>query len=214
MLDLSILPLFLSAVFFLVIAPGPDLVLISSYSSTKGIQSGIAISLGIFIAGLIQTALVAFGLGQLMQTLPWVAWAVKIVGACYLAYIGTTLLYQWYCAKDAIQPGKKQCEETPLLSLVVKGCLNNLLNPKALLFFSLFLPQFTTHSSPLVLQILILGLLLSGIALFANLIFSFIFSYLAKKISPKPSLVKHIDAMLGVLFLGLAARLITTKSSV
>ncbi|WP_042143224.1 MULTISPECIES: LysE family transporter [unclassified Pseudoalteromonas] len=62
MIDISILPLFFTAVFFLVISPGPDLILISSYSSTKGFKAGLLIALGIFFAGILQTLLVAFGL--------------------------------------------------------------------------------------------------------------------------------------------------------
>jgi len=57
-------PAFLVSVFFLVISPGPDLLLISSYSTARGFKSGLAISLAIFGAGLPQTGLVAFGLGE------------------------------------------------------------------------------------------------------------------------------------------------------
>ncbi|WP_141235484.1 LysE family translocator, partial [Pseudoalteromonas sp. NBT06-2] len=96
MIDISVLPLFFTAVFFLVISPGPDLVLISSYSSTKGFKSGLMISLGVFLAGILQTLLVAFGLGQLMQAMPLFAYAVKIVGVLYLVYLGINMLRAWY----------------------------------------------------------------------------------------------------------------------
>ncbi|WP_462163215.1 hypothetical protein [Pseudoalteromonas xiamenensis] len=66
MIDISVLPLFLVSVF----------------------KSGLAILLGIFGAGLPQTGLVAFGLGDIMQTMSKVALAVKVIGACYLLWLG------------------------------------------------------------------------------------------------------------------------------
>ncbi|WP_052741684.1 LysE family translocator [Kiloniella litopenaei] len=95
MIDVSVLPLFLTAIFFVVIAPGPDLVLITAYSSTRGFRFGLMISLGIFVAGVILTVLVAFGLGQLMQAMPSFALGVKIVGACYLGWLGYKRLLRW-----------------------------------------------------------------------------------------------------------------------
>ena len=158
MIDFTILPLFFTAIFFLAISPGPDLVLISTYSSTKGFKAGFMISLGVFCAGILQTLLVAFGLGQLMQSIPMFAYAIKIVGALYLSYLGVKMLLSWY--RNNLKSGQtKTTENLTNRSLMNKGFLNNLLNPKALLFFSLFLPQFTTVTGLLSVQILILGFL-------------------------------------------------------
>ncbi|WP_413665272.1 LysE family translocator [Microbulbifer sp. CNSA002] len=88
MIDLSILPAFLIAAIVLAASPGPDLLLISAYSSARGFTAGVMISLGIFTAGIVQTALVALGLGHIMQTMPLVAMVVKLVGAVYLAWLG------------------------------------------------------------------------------------------------------------------------------
>jgi threonine/homoserine/homoserine lactone efflux protein len=105
----------------------------------------------------------------------------------------------------------RNIEKTTDTDLVIKGFLNNLLNPKALLFFSLFLPQFTTQTTALSGQILILGLLLSGFALLTNLVFALSFSQFAKLLGNKSNLTKHVDALLGVVFLGLATRLAISK---
>jgi len=48
MIDFTILPLFFTAIFFLAISPGPDLVLISTYSSTKGFRAGLLLSVASF----------------------------------------------------------------------------------------------------------------------------------------------------------------------
>lgn len=210
MIDISVLPLFFTAVFFLVISPGPDLILISAYSSSKGFKSGLMLALGIFCAGILQTLLVAFGLGQLMQAMPVFAFIIKIVGALYLAYIGINMLHTWFQNNDKEIRGSNIAQVSNF-QLINKGFLNNLLNPKALLFFSFFLPQFTTGNSALSVQIIILGVLLSLIGLVSNIMFAVSFSQFAKLVGNKFKFGRHIDGFLGVIFLGLATRLAISK---
>lgn len=210
MIDFSLLPLFFIASIMLVLSPGPDLLLISTYSSSKGFRAGFMLAIGIFIAGIIQTLLVAFGLGKLMQQIPPIATAIKVVGALYLAWLGVNLIKAWY--KSQTTPNKSpQVSELDSVQLISKGLLNNLLNPKALLFFSLFLPQFTSEISSLTGQILILGTLLSSIALTINTLFSLAFSKIGSYLGNKLKFGKHIDGLLGVIFIGLATRLATQK---
>ena len=210
MIDFSILSIFFTAIFFLAISPGPDLVLISTYASTKGFKAGLMVSIGVFSAGILQTLLVSFGLGQLMQSIPMLAYVIKIVGALYLSYLGIKMLSSWY--RNNLQIEKtKATENLTNFSLINKGFLNNLLNPKALLFFSLFLPQFTTGPGSLSVQILILGIMLSCFALLVNCAFSITFSKFGKLVGNKFKLGRHIDGLLGFIFLGLAARLATSK---
>ena len=210
MIDFTILPLFFTAIFFLVISPGPDLVLISTYSSTKGFKAGFMISIGVFCAGILQTLLVAFGLGELMQSVPVFAYAIKIIGALYLSYLGIKMLINWRRKNHKCSQTKTN-ENLTSLNLISKGLLNNSLNPKALLFFSLFLPQFTTGTGMISVQILILGFMLSCFALLINSVFSITFSKFGKLMGNKFNLGRHIDGILGFIFLGLATRLATSK---
>jgi len=210
MIDLSILPLFFIASVMLVLSPGPDLLLISTYSSSKGFKAGFMLAIGILLAGLVQTLLVAFGLGKLMQQLPPIAMAIKVIGALYLAWLGVNLIKTWYANQTSPSEALPVPELKPI-QLMSKGLLNNLLNPKALLFFSLFLPQFTTDNSSLTGQILVLGTLLSLIAFAINTLFSFGFCKIGAYFGNRLRLGKHIDGLLGVIFLGLEARLMTQK---
>jgi len=138
------------------------------------------------------------------------AYAIKIVGVLYLSYLGMKMLFRWF--RNNLQGSQsKTTENLTNASLINKGFLNNLLNPKALLFFSLFLPQFTTGTAPLSVQILVLGFMLSCFALLVNCIFSLTFSKFGKLIGNKLNLGRHIDGLLGVIFLGFATRLVTSK---
>ncbi|MBQ4811177.1 LysE family translocator [Pseudoalteromonas luteoviolacea] len=208
--ELTILPLFLITTLLLAISPGPDLVLISAYSSGQGFKSGVRLALGIFIAGIVQTLAVALGLGQLMQQFPPIVTVIKLLGALYLAWLGVNMLKSWWLNKHTTTMNTDN-RENAKRGLVLKGFLNNLMNPKALLFFSVFLVQFTHGNASLTSQILVLGTLLSTVVLFVNLIFAFSFSKLGKVLAGRFRLGHHFDGVLGALFLALAARLATSK---
>ncbi|KZN67632.1 LysE family translocator [Pseudoalteromonas luteoviolacea] len=208
--ELTILPLFIITTILLAISPGPDLVLISAYSSGQGFAAGARLALGIFIAGIVQTLAVALGLGQLMQQFPPIVMAIKLLGALYLAWLGINMLKSWWVDKSTSKTDLNS-DENVSGGLVLKGFLNNLMNPKALLFFSVFLVQFTHSNSSLTLQILVLGTLLSTLVLLVNLIFAVSFSKLGKVLAGRFRLGRHFDGVLGVLFVTLAARLATSK---
>lgn len=210
MIDLAILPMFLGTVLLLVISPGPDLMLISTYSSTRGFRSGLMLAVGIFIAGILQTLLVALGLGKLLEAMPSLAILVRIVGALYLSWLGLNLLRDWFKNKKGAH-AVQSIETMNNRRLVWRGLLNNIMNPKALIFFSLFLPQFANAQSDVTSQILLLGVLLSLVGFCTNTCFAFSFSKLGSLLGRKLKMSRHIDALLGTVFLGLAARLVTEE---
>ena len=210
MIDVSVLSIFIMTSLILAISPGPDLLLITSYASSKGVYSGFAISVGVFVSGLLQTLLVAFGLVTLLQVFPLVAFLIKLVGAAYLLWLGAQLIMSWYKRIRQPQSLVKSADKTNK-QLFLLGMLNNLLNPKALLFFSLFLPQFVNTEHPIFIQTLLLGGLLSCIALAVNMMASWVFSIAAKQFAGRVNIGEHLNGLLGVLFVGLAFRVATTE---
>jgi threonine/homoserine/homoserine lactone efflux protein len=215
MLDVHALPLFLGAVFALLIVPGPDLLLISAQSVQRGARCGIACSVGVMLAGLLQTLLVSLGLGHAMESWPALATAIRWVGAAYLAYLGCRLLWAWHASAGAGPAAATGAVAAPSLrSLVLIGLANNLLNPKALLFFALFLPQFTSPalgSQPL--QLATLGLLLTFIAFAFNVLASYVFAALRSLRVDSPRLQRHGNGLVGALFMLLASRLAFGKAA-
>ena len=213
MIDISALPVFLAAVAALLIVPGPDFLLITSQSISHGARYGAACSAGIFLAGVIQTLLVAVGLGQIMEAWPLVATAIRLAGAAYLAYLGIKLLVEWRRQQGVQEQSMPAARAQSMRTLVLVGLANNLLNPKALLFFSVFIPQFVDPGlgSPTV-QIAVWGGILSLLALAHNLLLSLLFSAARSLRIDIPSVQRHGQGVLGLMFLVLAVRLSWTRA--
>ena len=206
--DPSVLPIFLLAVFGLAVVPGPDLALIVSHALARGVRAGVWCSVGIAVAGFLQTALVALGLGHLMQRVPVIAEAVRLVGAAYLFWIGIGLLKRARHAGEGASEAEKVTDgETPY-GWVWRGLVNNLLNPKALLFFSLFLPQFATApTEEVALQIALLGGILTVIVMTVNVGVAWGAGSLRRTFNPNGKLDHLATGGLGLVLVALALRM-------
>ena len=210
---LSAHPVFLAAVAALLAVPGPDFFLVTSQSVSHGARHGVACSVGIFVAGILQTLLVAVGLGQVMETWPLAATAVRLVGAAYLACLGIKLLLAWR-RRHEIPEHETQAPAQSARVLLLMGLVSNLLNPKALLFFAIFIPQFVDPSigSPTA-QIAVWGGLLSLLALAYNLSLSVLFSAVRSLRIDIPRIQSDGQGIQGAVLLLLAAHLSWTRAA-
>jgi threonine/homoserine/homoserine lactone efflux protein len=152
--------LFLTATLALNLAPGPDMLYVSTRSLTQGRRAGIVSALGIAGGSVIHTLLIASGLAALLHAVPLAYDIVRYTGALYLIWLG----FQAIRSKSelTIAPELARASDWAIFR---QGVVTNLLNPKVALFFLAFLPQFTDPSRGSVpLQIILLGCLfnLSG----------------------------------------------------
>jgi threonine/homoserine/homoserine lactone efflux protein len=215
LIDTSNLPVFLGAIAVLLIVPGPDFFLITTQAVARGAKSGVACALGIGLAGLVQTALVALGLGKAMETWPVVANVIRLAGAVYLAVLGIGLLRSWWRGRSAggLAP-VAALPERSTRSLFLAGFANNLSNPKSLLFFSVFIPQFVDPAlGSASTQIAILGVLLTVIASLYNIAIACAFAQFKRLASGRGMVARNGAGLLGVLFLLLAARLAASRAT-
>jgi threonine/homoserine/homoserine lactone efflux protein len=211
-IDPAILPVFLTAVVGLLIVPGPDFVLITTQSAARGSGHGIACAIGIAVAGIVQTTLVALGLGHVMEAWPTFATALRLAGSAYLAYLGIKLLVSWRRGGPDLGAAQ-QVADRSRKRMLVAGIVNNLLNPKALLFFSVFIPQFVVPGlGDPVLQIATLGALLTTIAWAYNILLALVFARFTAFRSSFGPIAQHGNGLLGLLFLGLASRLALSRT--
>ncbi len=156
---LSTLMLFSTAVLGLLLSPGPNMAMVVSQSLSSGVRGGVASAAGIFAADLVMTALVCAGVGTLVAAWPPSFDLLRYLGAVYLVALAVSGLRR--------RGGTPSDHTTavPLPQVFRSAMLVSLLNPKALLFFLVFLPQFADPArGSITAQLFVLGLLLSVIA--------------------------------------------------
>jgi len=155
------LGLYVAASLALIATPGQDMLYVVSRSLAQGRLAGACSALGVSLGILVHTALAALGVGALLHAYPALFLALRIAGAAYLVYLGVRMLLSPARLADAARR-----EPLPLWALVRQGVLSNVSNPKIVLFFVAFLPQFVDPASPHATRDLaLLGALYAALAL-------------------------------------------------
>ena len=141
--DLPILAVFIAASIVLGITPGPDMTFFLSKTIAQSRAAGFAAFGGASVGIFIHSVLVAAGLSVVLAASAMAFTILKFAGAAYLAYL----------AYDAIRHGSslsldRRAKPEVLRSVFLKGLMVNLLNPKVIIFFVTFLPQFVSADDP------------------------------------------------------------------
>jgi threonine/homoserine/homoserine lactone efflux protein len=146
------------ACFVITIIPGPTVTLIVANSLTHGTRAGLLNMAGTQLGlGLMMLVLVV-GLSSIIATMGyWFDW-LRFVGAAYLIWLGWKLLRS---AGGFAQPGHAP---VPRGGFSLQGLLVALGNPKALLWFGAFIPQFVDPNGNYVGQVVLLGLTAMAVA--------------------------------------------------
>ncbi|ASW00599.1 LysE family translocator [Paraburkholderia aromaticivorans] len=166
MISVHLLAVYIAALFVVYAVPGPDMALVLQTSIGRGTRSGFAAAGGLGLARATHVTLSACGVAALMRSAPWLYDVVRYGGAVYLAWVGIQIFRSpVFALPDGDSAGVcARGESRPLRTAFVKGLLTNLLNPKALLFCSVLLPQFVRpEAGPVAVQMVELGLVLLAV---------------------------------------------------
>ena len=173
-LETSKLIYFLSASILLTLAPGPDILYLLAKSLADGARSGIILACGLVSGIVFHTTLVMVGVAALIKSSATAMFLLKIFGAAYLLFLAFGA-FKSARAKKQLEMRNEELGIKKPAALYKRGVLMNVLNPKVLLFFLAFLPQFVNLSSDgASLQILFLGVVFAAQAL---IIFSIIAAF-------------------------------------
>ena len=180
---------FIAASIVLSFVPGPDNIFVMTQSALRGWRVGFFTTLGLCTGLVGHTLLVAVGVSVIFQTSAIAFNGLKILGACYLVYLG------WLSFKNEELVLGESKEKSTNQSYYITGIIMNLTNPKVALFFLVFLPQFVNVSvGSVTIQILTLGLLfiLSALCVFSSIAFlgSFLERFLKKSKSVRNNINK------------------------
>src|SRR5215472_11870178 len=150
-MDLSLYLAFVLATSILILIPGPNVSLIVANSVAYGTRYGLLTVAGTSSAVLIQVIITALGMTAVLGTLAyWFEW-IRWIGVAYLVYIG---IQQWRSEPIDLTRTKPQPKSTRVIYL--RGLLVSLSNPKTLLFFGAFFPQFISMDRNPEAQVLLL----------------------------------------------------------
>ena len=131
---------FLGAAVLVTAAPGPDNLMVLGTGISRGRREGMSFGLGCALGCLSHTTLAALGVSALIAASPIAYGALKLCGGLYLAWLGLQALRS---TGGAFRPGEAGGRSSgSLRGLFTRGLIANAINPKVILFFLAFLPQF------------------------------------------------------------------------
>ncbi|MCB4361564.1 LysE family translocator [Quatrionicoccus australiensis] len=196
----------LLAALLVTLAPGPDNLLVLSLGMARGRRQGIAFGLGCAAGCLNHTLLAALGISALIAASPSAFAALKAAGGLYLVWLGVQAIRNARPSGATAPAGAPESN----VQLFRKGLIANAINPKVVLFFLAFLPQFVDHArADAGLQIVQLGLLFT---LQAALVFAGIGWFagrIGERLARSPRLALWLDRVAGGVFVLLGARLLS-----
>jgi threonine/homoserine/homoserine lactone efflux protein len=150
---------FFMASILLALTPGPDNLFVLAQAAQHGKMAGIAVTMGLCTGLLLHTAAVSLGVAAIFQASALAFALLKYIGAAYLLYLGIGYL----TSRSGIKLSD-QSAALPPWRQVATGFLTLWGNPKALLFFGAFIPQFVDPHYLAWPQVVVLGLIEIGAA--------------------------------------------------
>lgn len=205
-----ILVAFSVAAIILAITPGPDMALFLSRAINYGRAHGIMAMLGALSGVLIHTALVAFGISVLITAAPLAFLGLKIIGALYLLWLAYSALRS---GQDFSLGSNASTVKPKLKNSYFTGLGINLLNPKIVLFFITFLPQFVSAADPYaVYKLFSLGILFNVLSLPILVAMIFSADWLAKALTKSKWVGRALNYSFAAIFASFAAIILTAQT--
>ena len=198
------------------LSPGPDNVFVLIQSAQRGWRLGLAVVLGLCLGIVVHTLAVALGLAAVFAASEVAFSVLKWCGAAYLVYLAIGAWRAPVSVNDSAladtAASKQSASGAELLKMVGRGFVMNLTNPKVLIFFLAFLPQFANPAlGPVAPQIFVFGavFILSTFLVFGSIaIFSGVFGNLLLRSEKAQWWLNKLTA---IVFVGLALRLATSQ---
>ncbi len=171
----SVLLAYILTILALMSTPGPSHLLMLSNSASNGLRRSLATTAGDLTANMLQMLAAGLGLSALIMAAPKALIIIKILGVCYLAWLGIRMVVKSFAPRRAAASAAR----TSLTSLWLQGFITSATNPKAIVFFAALFPQFISHDFAFWPQFLAL----SATYIFVDGIFLCCYGLLASKLS-------------------------------
>ena len=206
------------------LTPGPDVLYIVNQSLRGGVRRGLVAAWGITAGCFVHVAAAALGLGAVLATSTDAFNLIKWMGAAYLLWMGSRLLWRTSQAAGdevavspqamAALPSKSSPEEVPRMRAVFFGAFaTNALNPKVALFFLAFVPQFIpAQAADPAWSFVLLGCLFNLNSLLVCMAWALAAAWLSHRAHRLQRGMRHLDRLAGLLFIGFGLKLALTDA--
>jgi threonine/homoserine/homoserine lactone efflux protein len=193
--------------------PGPSMLYVLSRTVGQSRSAGFASAVGLCLGGILLAVATAWGLGKVFMTYGGLVQALRYIGAAYLVWLGIRMIL------DARASAQKDLSASavakrPLANVMWQGVLVELLNPKTVLFFALFLPPFVamdpggSGSGNVTGQLLLLGVLVPLTAIPADLVVAWLGGTIAQTLNESRRARESMAWASGLVLIGIASLLV------
>jgi threonine/homoserine/homoserine lactone efflux protein len=179
--------------FVLSATPGPSMLYVLSRSVGQSRAAGLASALGLALGGVILAVATALGLAAIFVKFDWIVAVLRYAGSAYLVWLGIDMIRNGR-ANAQVTLNAQRVQHNSLFTIMWQGVLVELLNPKTVLFFALFLPPFV-HSSGahlgetgVQIHLLVLGALVPLTAFPSDLVVAFLGGSMTKAMNGRQTL--------------------------
>jgi threonine/homoserine/homoserine lactone efflux protein len=196
---------FLLASILFIQVPGPSLLFTIGRALTVGRREALLSVVGNATGLVAQVALVALGLGAVVAASATAYTAVKVLGAAYVVWLGLQAIRHRSDARLAMESAGPARRGHPVRIGFTVGATN----PKTIVFFVAFLPQFTDPGGPVALQTMLLGLVFGVLAMASDGAWAVAAGTARDWFARRPSRLDTLSAAGGTMMIGLGATMLT-----
>lgn len=198
--------LFMSTATLLAVSPGPGMLYVLSRTLHGGRREGFLSAGGTFVGGLVHAVAAGLGLSAILMRSALASEVVRYVGACYLIYLGISMIRNR--CPSVIEIGRESKSRQNFL----QGITTEVLNPKTALFFLSFIPQFVSPAKGhVVLQFLIFGTISVILNTAADLLLVGFAGFIAQRLAHRPQLIQRQRTVSGAGMIGLGIYVAASK---
>ena len=209
-MDLTLWLAFVAASAALLAIPGPTILLVMSYALSQGRRVAMASAAGVALGDAVAMTASLAGLGALVLTSATLFTILKWVGAAYLIWMGIKL---WRSAGSATLGAIGADRPVPAREVFGHAALVTALNPKSIVFFIAFVPQFIRPDRPLLPQFAILTTTFVGLAVLNALIYALLADRLRAGLR-RPAILRGLTRAGGAALVTMGAATALTRRSV
>jgi threonine/homoserine/homoserine lactone efflux protein len=192
--------------------PGPSMLYVLSRTVGQSRAAGLASALGLCLGGIVLAVATALGLAAVFETSGWMVTALRYVGSAYLIWLGVDMI-RGAKADAQVTLGVEKVRQKPFSSIFWQGIIVEVLNPKTVLFFALFLPPFInagdmqSADASVTMQLLVLGSLVPLTAIPSDLVVAYMGGTMTKVINREKAMREWMAWAGGLILIGIALNL-------